>query len=97
MHENIWCRDFLNKTKANGISPLQIAVLKKNTELVKILVSNGANVTQLDPVTQACPLYIALKTKAPTELIDCLLHHNQPEVALVNHPIRRTIDMSPLF
>lgn len=37
-------RDFINRSKKNGVTNLQIAILKKNVELVQYLTKHGADV-----------------------------------------------------
>lgn len=48
-------------------------------------------------MSTACPLYLAMKLRAPTELIDHLLYGSYPQVPQINHKERRELEMSPLF
>lgn len=90
-------RQFINMSKRNGVTTLQLAILKRNVDMVKYLTQHGADVNMQDPISTACPLYLAMKVKAPTNLIDHLLYHSYPQIPKITHPQRRDIEMSPLF
>ena len=52
--------------------------MKKNLEMVKLLTRYGADVNKQDVVSTACPLYLAMKVRAPVTIIDHLLYNSRP-------------------
>lgn len=96
-YDDLKSREYLNSAKRNGVTTLQIGIIKKNTKLVKLMIDYGADVNLQDKISTACPLYLAIKLKTPVELVDQLLYGSYPQVPIVNHKERKEIEMSPLF
>lgn len=59
-------KDLINSSKRNGVTTLQLAIIVANTDMVKLLTKKGADVNKKDPITDVCPLYLAIKMKSPT-------------------------------
>lgn len=69
-YDDLKSREYLNSAKRNGVTTLQIGIIKKNTKLVKLMIDYGADVNLQDKISTACPLYLAIKLKTPVELVD---------------------------
>lgn len=41
-------KDFVTSSKSNGVTTLQIAIMKKNLEIVKLLTKYGADINKQD-------------------------------------------------
>lgn len=65
--------------------------------MVQMLTAHGADVNQVDLNSTVCPLYLALKSGAPPEIVDHLLYHVAPQQIQVNRTERLMLEMSPIF
>lgn len=54
------------------VSPLHVAVYNQNTTAVNLLIKNGCNVNQCDPVSKITPLHMACHM-SKLEIVDALL------------------------
>ena len=65
-----------NKRKgSSGSTPLHLAILEKNLNLVKMLLEKGAHLETKDDYGST-PLLTAVKDDAPEEIVDLLLQRN---------------------
>ena len=62
--------------KPNGLTPLCMAILEQDFEMVKLLVEFEADVNQFDPVQQMSPLFLAIKMNNH-QITDFILKHSK--------------------
>ncbi|CAM9112241.1 unnamed protein product, partial [Bubo scandiacus] len=62
----------LDSVNYDGYTPLHIAVLRKDLEMVELLLSAGADLNKAEPSCGRSPLHLAVEAQSP-EVAECLL------------------------
>ncbi|XP_067412820.1 NF-kappa-B inhibitor beta [Emydura macquarii macquarii] len=62
----------LDCTNYDGYTPLHVAVLRKDLEMVKLLVGAGADLNKAELSCGRSPLHLAVESQSP-EVVECLL------------------------
>uniref|UniRef100_A0A8C8VI50 NFKB inhibitor beta n=1 Tax=Pelusios castaneus TaxID=367368 RepID=A0A8C8VI50_9SAUR len=62
----------LDCTNYDGYTPLHVAVLRKNLEMVKLLIDSGADLNKAELSCGRSPLHLAVESQS-SEVVECLL------------------------
>ncbi|XP_006039010.3 NF-kappa-B inhibitor beta, partial [Alligator sinensis] len=65
-------RLYLDCANYDGFTPLHVAVLQKDVEMVKLLLGAGADLDKAEPSCGRSPLHLAVEAQCP-EVVECLL------------------------
>ncbi|XP_034648205.1 NF-kappa-B inhibitor beta [Trachemys scripta elegans] len=73
----------LDCTNYDGYTPLHVAVLRKDLEVVKLLVDAGADLNKAEMSCGRSPLHLAVESQSP-EVVECLLRAGADPRARMN-------------
>lgn len=68
------------ETEIQTLSPLHLAILKKSSELVHILINKGADCVALTEPHKLTPLMLAIKTQAPIDIIKGIMESKSVDI-----------------
>uniref|UniRef100_A0A8B9MNK0 NFKB inhibitor beta n=1 Tax=Accipiter nisus TaxID=211598 RepID=A0A8B9MNK0_9AVES len=80
----------LDSVNYDGYTPLHIAVLRKDLEMVELLLSAGADLNKAEPSCGRSPLHLAVEVQSP-EVAECLLRAGADPAA------RMYVGYTPLY
>ncbi|XP_074876007.1 NF-kappa-B inhibitor beta [Buteo buteo] len=80
----------LDSVNYDGYTPLHVAVLRKDLEMVELLLSAGADLNKAEPSCGRSPLHLAVEAQSP-EVAECLLRAGADPAA------RMYVGYTPLY
>ncbi|XP_052635413.1 LOW QUALITY PROTEIN: NF-kappa-B inhibitor beta [Harpia harpyja] len=80
----------LDSVNYDGYTPLHVAVLRKDLEMVELLLSAGADLNKAEPSCGRSPLHLAVEVQSP-EVAECLLRAGADPAA------RMYVGYTPLY